>query len=667
MNRLLKQAAAAALTAVLLASLCLSASAAWFPDAEDHWAREAIYEAVEQGWLNGFEDGTMRPDEPVTGAQAAVLLCRILDATYVEPQSDEWYAAARANGLAMGFLDSWDKLDAPLSRLRALRMLCEAFQLYRPKADTSILDAYSDTYGLTANERSALAGLVDAGFAQGSGGELMLTSKLTRAEFCTLLQRVMKNSAVSSGETVDGWSGERLWIGAKPGAVTLRNVKADTVIVRTQGLESLTIEDCEIGTLILAQKGDVTVPANAADTIRVGTCTGTVNVGEEPSEEDEPGRFTALEVTGSWRTVDCRAVPAEVRVTGSHSEVRLRYGADRVWVGGESDRLFSGGEVGGLEILGKDAVISGEGTYDSVTLRAPGATLPEEQANVTENIDYGLRDTTVELIHPSILPVGNALRVEAVVHGAPAITCRATWIAGGVSESAFVDLGEQQSFVRVEVFTYTADMATVKDYTFRLDYTTPYGEAQTVEAKISQQLENHDPSYYDDQIARQVIAKITDVYSGDYTLEWALEHDYSPEEKEIFVNHMGYSSETSYLVWISKSVQRVNIFTGSRGSWKLIRTCIVGTGAPSSPTPSGVFKVTGRQEGWYTNNYTVKPVVRFKGGGYAFHSRLYWPGTEKLKDASIGFPVSHGCVRMYDEDVQWIYDYIPTNTTVVSY
>ena len=121
MNRMLKLAAAAAMTAVLLASLCLSASAAGFPDAENHWAREAIYEAVEQGWLFGFEDGTMRPDEPVTGAQAAALLCRILDATYVEPHSDEWYAAAQANGLAMGFLDSWDKLDAPMSRLRALR------------------------------------------------------------------------------------------------------------------------------------------------------------------------------------------------------------------------------------------------------------------------------------------------------------------------------------------------------------------------------------------------------------------------------------------------------------------------------------------------------------------------------------------------------------------
>ena len=34
-------------------------------------------------------------------------------------------------------------------------------------------------------------------------------------------------------------------------------------------------------------------------------------------------------------------------------------------------------------------------------------------------------------------------------------------------------------------------------------------------------------------------------------------------------------------------------------------------------------------------------------------------------DASIGYPISHGCVRMYDEDVAYIYNNIPVGTTVV--
>jgi lipoprotein-anchoring transpeptidase ErfK/SrfK len=50
-----------------------------------------------------------------------------------------------------------------------------------------------------------------------------------------------------------------------------------------------------------------------------------------------------------------------------------------------------------------------------------------------------------------------------------------------------------------------------------------------------------------------------------------------------------------------------------------------------------------------------------------FHSRLYYPGTTTVNDARIGFPVSHGCIRMYTEDVEWFYDNIPVGTTVVVY
>ncbi|MFB0920088.1 MAG: L,D-transpeptidase [Oscillospiraceae bacterium] len=122
-------------------------------------------------------------------------------------------------------------------------------------------------------------------------------------------------------------------------------------------------------------------------------------------------------------------------------------------------------------------------------------------------------------------------------------------------------------------------------------------------------------------------------------------------------------------MWVNLSMQRVNIFKGSKGSWDLIYSCIVGTGAPGRGTPIGVWKTTYKAwGGWTTATYTVKPVVGFKDNtGYAFHSRLYYPGTSKLSDSSIGYPVSHGCVRMYDADILYIYNNIPLGTTVVVY
>jgi N-acetylmuramoyl-L-alanine amidase len=48
-----------------------------FPDVpETHWARAVIETAVAQGWVGGYPDGTFRPDEPVTRAQAVSMVAR---------------------------------------------------------------------------------------------------------------------------------------------------------------------------------------------------------------------------------------------------------------------------------------------------------------------------------------------------------------------------------------------------------------------------------------------------------------------------------------------------------------------------------------------------------------------------------------------------------------
>lgn len=49
-----------------------------FTDLPDtHWAKEAICDAVQNGEMQGFPDGTFHPDEPITRAQMAVILQRM--------------------------------------------------------------------------------------------------------------------------------------------------------------------------------------------------------------------------------------------------------------------------------------------------------------------------------------------------------------------------------------------------------------------------------------------------------------------------------------------------------------------------------------------------------------------------------------------------------------
>ena len=157
-------------------------------------------------------------------------------------------------------------------------------------------------------------------------------------------------------------------------------------------------------------------------------------------------------------------------------------------------------------------------------------------------------------------------------------------------------------------------------------------------------------------------------YRGNYTLKWAKEHDYKESDKVKWVNVSRYSSQTGYLVWVSIAYQRLNVFTGSAGNWNLDRSFIVATGRQGRDTPTGVWKLLRRNPGgWTTTAYTVRPVVNFINDKYGFHSRLYRPGSTTVTDSRIGFPCSHGCIRMYSQDIAWFYEHVPIGTTVVVY
>lgn len=50
-----------------------------FPDIANHWAREYINQAASAGFVNGYEDGTFRPDNPITRAEAVTMVNRTLE------------------------------------------------------------------------------------------------------------------------------------------------------------------------------------------------------------------------------------------------------------------------------------------------------------------------------------------------------------------------------------------------------------------------------------------------------------------------------------------------------------------------------------------------------------------------------------------------------------
>lgn len=73
-----------------------------FSDLDGHWAADDINNAAITGWINGYEDGTFKPDEVITRAEAIALINRMLyrdtaenrdndDKHWTDNTEDKWY------------------------------------------------------------------------------------------------------------------------------------------------------------------------------------------------------------------------------------------------------------------------------------------------------------------------------------------------------------------------------------------------------------------------------------------------------------------------------------------------------------------------------------------------------------------------------------------------
>lgn len=649
----------AALLAVSVLTAVPVQGADVFTDISGHWAESALETAIEQGWLSGYEDHTMRPDGNITCAQEASILCRLLGLELSPAEEGAaWYAPAVEKATELGFWNAALDPNHAMTRREAFSMLADGLQLYGSNPGET-LAGYSDAKNLTEREQLQISGLVESGCVAGFSGSLMLNQPLTRGEFASLLSRMVGENYLTTENRVSDWSGKDLLVCSQDSSVSLHNITAETVVVRSPKVTNLQLSNCKIGTLVLAPESNLYVNAWGVDRVVTGSGSGKLSLSGSAKDV----------VIASGREVSLQSSLDSCKVLCGSGTVTVGGTVKELTVTGTDNCVKVNGYVGQMYVYGARTTVDGYGSIPKLTLRAPGCEISKRVGELTDETDYGLYGVTAELTHPEKLPAGEELVVTAALSETrPNLHCKAIWkVDGKVVDTQNVTTTGTDTVTLKYKYQYKRWMSLNSKIEFALEYTTEYGEKQSVTAECNQLLENYPDEYLYKLEKERVLALVTDTYAGDYTLEWAETHDYTKEDKEFWVNCQWYSSSSQYLIWINQTYQRVNIFEGSAGNWKLIRSCIVGCGKDSTPTPRGVCKTTYKQTGWFQSSYQVLPVVRFYGGGYAFHSRLYYPRSTTLQDPSIGFPVSHGCVRMYDEDIQWIYDNVPDGTTVVSH
>ncbi len=131
-------------------------------------------------------------------------------------------------------------------------------------------------------------------------------------------------------------------------------------------------------------------------------------------------------------------------------------------------------------------------------------------------------------------------------------------------------------------------------------------------------------------------------------------------KNESFVKDI--KSRTNYLVWVSKSDFKVTVFEKKGNVWKEVKSFDCSIGAEETPTITGEYDYFSLEEKWWYPTYYVAPIMRFHGS-YALHSTLLkHDGTHA--DARLRKEISHGCVRLAPEDIQWMSEYVPLYSKV---
>lgn len=183
-------------------------------DIAGHWARQAIMDAVADGFVNGYPDETFKPDNDITRAE---FLKMIMASLGMEPESahqspfedteDHWARGYIDTAVRRGILKTGDypggryEPDGFISRLEMTKYAVRA----AGGEDTKSLhahraDGFADGGGLTDEAKGYIGAAVTMGIIKGyEDGTVRADGTATRAESVTVVQRTVAAAGGNDG------------------------------------------------------------------------------------------------------------------------------------------------------------------------------------------------------------------------------------------------------------------------------------------------------------------------------------------------------------------------------------------------------------------------------------------------------------------------------------
>ncbi|MGG4145507.1 invasin domain 3-containing protein [Paenibacillus algorifonticola] len=177
-------------------------------DIQGHWAAEEISSMNSRMIVNGQEESRFNPEAVITRAEIAALLARALGLPNVGNRTDfhdviesSWYSGAvasvKAYGIMDGFKDGTFRPNEQVSRQEAIVIIVRALRLAKGASlaindNTTVdLSEYADVNQIGEWAREAIQTAIKEGLIKGYGKKLQPQKSLTRAETTVLIYRML--------------------------------------------------------------------------------------------------------------------------------------------------------------------------------------------------------------------------------------------------------------------------------------------------------------------------------------------------------------------------------------------------------------------------------------------------------------------------------------------
>lgn len=184
-----------------------------FTDVAQHWAKTEVNDMGSRMVIEGITDTTFEPNRGVTRAEFAAILVRGLGLkpgvrvnSFKDVNGNEWYADAVTTAASYGLIDGYEdgtfRPQAQITRQEAMALIARAMTVTGMETATSAGNVqqwsdYADAEQVASWAKDAVASSISTGLVSGRGKDTIAPNQsITRAETAAIIRRLLQQSGL---------------------------------------------------------------------------------------------------------------------------------------------------------------------------------------------------------------------------------------------------------------------------------------------------------------------------------------------------------------------------------------------------------------------------------------------------------------------------------------